>query len=66
MKKAGKRSVPIVLKKCPFCGSDRIRLNVGTFSFYIDCADCKATTGQFYTVKETVEHWNRREMQVEI
>jgi uncharacterized phage protein (TIGR01671 family) len=51
------------LKRCPFCGGPAKEFDYtkhGSFpSAYIECADCKASSGGYSTLSEAIEAWNR-------
>lgn len=48
------------IKKCPFCGSERVMLNSsGKAVFYwVICDSCEAEGPSASTKKEAVEEWN--------
>lgn len=54
------------LKPCPFCGADEDSgLHIETIwddkeKFRIMCENCRAEIGDFKTIEEAVEAWNRR------
>ena len=47
------------LKKCPFCGSENIRLtNWGLYRCW--CSDCLAHSADEISEKEAIQAWNKR------
>ena len=55
------------LKPCPFCGSDKVRVNSFWHDdyYHVICWNCRASTCFSYDkgedgIKEVVEAWNRR------
>lgn len=56
------------LKECPFCGTDNVRVQSifseyirgYNISFYLECGECHAKTGNYKNRHEAVEAWNHR------
>lgn len=53
---------PIELNPCPFCGggAQAVVDDETEELFLIQCADCKATTGEFERLEDAEKAWNRR------
>lgn len=47
--------------QCPFCdGKGKIK-DMKRFTFFVECVDCKASTGMFVKKHEAIDAWNRRD-----
>lgn len=49
----------IKLKPCPFCGGKAEYMRGDRYK-WVHCTSCLATTGNYYTVKDAAQAWNRR------
>lgn len=59
------KDVKIILRKCPFCGSDDVKINypysyLGSSVSCVQCYGCGCTTAVFDSEDKTIEAWNRR------
>ena len=50
------------LKKCPFCGSDDIKVGY----FHVWCANCGVGTTEEMSTEKAIEAWNNRVTEAEI
>lgn len=52
------------LKPCPLCGSE-VKISSWDFSdhtsYHIQCPECELETNIYYSKKELIDYWNRRE-----
>ena len=48
-----------LLKPCPFCGSERVRI-CGRKSYWVECDHCSGMGGHFPTREGAAAFWNRR------
>ena len=51
------------LKPCPFCGGEAVMDSDGYYrkTFWVSCTYCGCSTQSFWTEKESVEAWNKRQ-----
>jgi Lar family restriction alleviation protein len=59
-KKKGEQAM--MLKPCPFCGSDELMLSsdLGETQWMIRCSHCNVRTSCFSDKNDAAEIWNRR------
>lgn len=50
----------IELRECPFCGSKRINVYEGLWTYTAVCIDCKASGGPASDADEAAKLWNDR------
>lgn len=48
------------LLKCPFCGSDKIRIISNGVSYHVNCDQCECQTTRYRKKDKAIEAWNRR------
>lgn len=54
------------LKRCPFCGGEEIIIRPVQYAgllrsrFYVQCRDCFARQGDYFTKSGAADAWNRR------
>lgn len=49
------------LKPCPFCGCKLIHeMGLSKFHYYMLCDNCRTTSGNYETIEQAIEAWNRR------
>lgn len=51
-----------ILKPCPFCGSDDVRIAVTMHEswYYGECESCASRTGYLLSQAEAIDAWNTR------
>ena len=57
-------------QNCPFCGSQNVDIRkraeidgpLNTTYTRVTCKDCGGSGGEFFTNKEAIDAWNRREL----
>ena len=46
---------------CPFCNGKANVKDMRGFTYFVECKECKASTGMFVDKNEAVDAWNRRD-----
>lgn len=67
MKEIETWDMEVNLKRCPFCGGDKIKITYwpniyenNELSYWIDCLDCGAKTSQHDSLSGSIEAWEDR------
>ena len=51
------------IKKCYYCGSERVIAEDFCGTYYVMCISCKTSTKDFSDKESAIEDWNKKEIE---